>query len=441
MSEQKKTVGIYTLGCKVNQYESEALAERCSAFGLAVLPPEEVCDAYIINTCTVTGEADRKARQFIRRAISQNPGAYIVVTGCYSQVNPDAASKIPGVDYICGNTKKLAAAEAVVSLLESGRKRPEPEISVGDIGCSPFEAMSIGSYNRTRAVVKIEDGCESHCTYCIIPAARGKIRSKPPADVIREIRVLTENGCREVVLTGIETAAYGRDLLNTDLATLLAELDRIEGIGRVRLGSLDPSLLKPDFINRIAGLRSLAPHFHLSMQSGCDRMLNLMKRRYNTEMASRSMELLRRTIPGVQFTTDMIVGFPQESDADFQTTLDFVQKEKFLAIHVFAYSRRAGTPAASMPGQIPAEIKSTRSAELIRVERQIRRGILDEIISKSPVCDVLFESYDGVRAYGHTGSFIEVGVPSETPLGQVIKKVRLTGHDGDICYGNLSEKD
>jgi threonylcarbamoyladenosine tRNA methylthiotransferase MtaB len=440
MSERKKTVGIYTLGCKVNQYESEAIAKRCAELGLSVTSPEDICGAYIINTCTVTQEADRKARQFIRRAISRNPEAYIIVTGCFSQINPDAVAAILGVDYICGNTSKLSAADATAELIASGAKKAGPVISVHDINRSPFEPMSISSYRRTRAVVKIEDGCESRCTYCIIPAARGKIRSKPVSDVVSEVRALTEGGCREVVLTGIETAAYGRDLHGSaDLASLLLEIDKIDGIGRVRLGSLDPSLFRPEFIERISGLKSLAPHFHLSMQSGSDRVLNMMKRRYSTAMAARSMELIRQAIPGVQFTADMIVGFPQESDSDFLETLDFVRAARFLSVHVFAYSRRAGTPAAAMAGQIPPEIKSARSAELISVEREIRRSILDGVVASSPLCEVLFETYDGKRAFGHTGSFIEVSVPSDVPLHSEIKTVKLAGHDGEVCSGCISD--
>lgn len=439
MAGRKKTVGIYTLGCKVNQYESEAIAEKCDELGLHVLPPEDICDAYIINTCTVTGEADRKARQFIRRAIKKNPFAYIVVTGCYSQVSPSAVSSIKGVDYICGNTSKLAVAEKVLSLIESETKRNEPDISVGDIACAPFEPMMISSFGRTRAVVKIEDGCESHCTYCIIPTARGKIRSKPVADVVREVKTLTEGGCREIVLTGIETAAYGKDLTGVDLVSLLYEIDKIEGVGQIRLGSLDPSLFRPDFIERIRFVKTLTPHFHLSMQSGCDHVLNLMKRKYNTAMAARSMALIREAIPGVQFTADMIVGFPGESDENFLETLDFVRAAKFLSIHVFAYSRRAGTPAAVMPGQVPEQVKNTRSGELIHVERDVRRGILDDIVALSPLCEVLFESFDGERAYGHTGSFIEVSVPSNVSLGSTKRKVTLSGHDGEVCHGVLCD--
>jgi threonylcarbamoyladenosine tRNA methylthiotransferase MtaB len=434
----RQTVGIYTLGCKVNQYESQAIAERCEALGILVLPPEEICDAYIINTCTVTGEADRKARQYIRRAISQNPEAKIIVTGCFSQLNPRTVAEIPGVDYICGNTNKLAAAEVAAELLRASQKNQNPEISVSDIKAAGFEPMQIKSFGRTRAFLKIEDGCESNCAYCIIPAARGKIRSKPLAEVVSEVKTLIGAGCHEVVLTGIETAAYGRDL-GTDLSSLLEEIDNIEGIGRVRLGSLDPALLRPRFIERISKLRSLAPHFHISIQSGCDRVLALMRRKYNTGMARRALADLRAAFPGVQFTADMIVGFPGETDTDFADTLDFVRWAKFLSIHVFPYSRRPGTAAAQIPEQVPADIKKQRWDELDRLQSTIRRGILDDIVANSPVQEVLFENPEEKEAFGHTASFIGVSVPGPLTDGRPLRHVKLKRHDGLICFGSLAD--
>lgn len=434
----RQTVGIYTLGCKVNQYESQAIAERCEALGILVLPPEEICDAYIINTCTVTGEADRKARQYIRRAISQNPEAKIIVTGCFSQLNPRTVAEIPGVDYICGNTNKLAAAEVAAELLRASQKNQNPEISVSDIKAAGFEPMQIKSFGRTRAFLKIEDGCESNCAYCIIPAARGKIRSKPLAEVVSEVKTLIGAGCHEVVLTGIETAAYGRDL-GTDLSSLLEEIDNIEGIGRVRLGSLDPALLRPRFIERISKLRSLAPHFHISIQSGCDRVLALMRRKYNTGMARRALADLRAAFPGVQFTADMIVGFPGETDTDFADTLDFVRWAKFLSIHVFPYSRRPGTAAAQIPEQVSADIKKQRWDELDRLQSTIRRGILDDIVANSPVQEVLFENPEEKEAFGHTASFIGVSVPGPLTDGRPLRHVKLERHDGLICFGSLAD--
>ena len=436
MPEKQKRVGIYTLGCKVNQYESEAIAERLTSLGLKVVPPTEKCDAYVINTCTVTAEADRKARQFIRRALGKNPEAKIAVTGCLSQTNPDSIAAIDGVNYICGNDKKLATADAVAALLED--PPPSPQMTcVNDIMTAPFEPMKISSFGRTRACVKIEDGCDSKCTYCIIPQARGKIRSKPQSEVVAEVRELTERGCREVVLTGIETASYGRDLNGTSLITLLRELDSLDGIGRIRLGSLDPSLFKPDFIKGIAEIRALTPHFHLSMQSGSDRILASMKRKYNTAMAYRAAEGLREHIPGVMFTTDIIVGFPGESDEDFADSCRLVDEMRFLDAHIFAYSKRNGTPAASMPNQIPEPIKRARSSELIARAAAVRREILADAVKSTPHQEVLFETFSQGVATGHTPSFIEVRVKTDKDIRDTIHPVILDSFDDNGCIGHL----
>lgn len=437
MAKTEGSVGLYTLGCKVNQYESEAIAEACRERGLEVLPPDEVCDAYIINTCTVTGEADRKARQFIRRAISRNPDAYIVVTGCFAQVSPQAVADIGGVDAICGNDRKLSSAHIVTELIKGGHKSLTPALYINNIDAAGFEDMSISSFGRTRACVKIEDGCESHCTYCIIPSARGKIRSKAPDKVLEEIRTLTKSGCREVVLTGIETAAYGRDLDGVSLVDLLEQVDNIPGIGRVRLGSMDPSIFRADFIDRISRLRSLTPHFHLSVQSGCDSVLAGMKRKYNSKMVIDAMEGLRASIPGIQFTSDMIVGFPGESDEDFAETMAFAERARFLGMHVFAYSKRAGTPAATMPGQVPEAVKRSRSASLIKKQASIRHNILSDVITKSPVTDILPETFDGSFAHGHTASFVEVKVKTSQRPAAGLLRVRLTGIDGEVCTAEI----
>jgi len=432
---QKKTVGIYTLGCKVNQYESEAIAELLAKEGFEISSPTKACDAYLINTCTVTAESDRKARQFIRRAIAKNPDAVVVVTGCLAQTSAEMIAAIEGVDAVVGNTKKLAAAEELCRLVREGKKASAPKTFVEPIEDAPFEPMQICSFERTRAYIKIEDGCESRCTYCIIPSARGKIRSKAPEDVLAEVRALTENGCREIVLTGIETASYGKDLGTVDLATLLEQIDKIENVGRVRLGSLDPSLIRPEFVEKIAKLSSLAPHFHLSLQSGSSRTLAAMKRKYNAEQAMRAIELLREAIPNVKFTTDVIVGFPGETEEDFRETAKFLRKARFLMVHIFPYSKRKGTPAATMPNQIPDEIKRRRLHELEAIAAETRNEILSEAIATAPVTKVLFETYENGVAYGHTADFLEVAVPSERPLHAELLAVCLKTTDGNLCFG------
>ena len=434
MSQLLGTVGIYTLGCKVNQYESEAIAEGLASRGFSVVSFSEVCDAYIINTCTVTAESDRKARQLIRRAIKNNPTAYILVTGCMAEVFSDRLSKIEGIDYICGNGHKMQVIEALENLFAQGHKNTCSQIAISPL--DEFEEMQITHFDRTRAYIKIEDGCENRCTYCIIPEARGKVRSKAPEDVLAEVRALTESGCREVVLTGIETASYGRDFDNGyRLADLLEEVDAIPNIGRVRLGSLDPSLMKPEFVNRIAKLKSLTPHFHLSMQSGSDKILALMKRKYNRKMALEGMQRLREAMPGVQFTTDMIVGFPGETEEDFALTVDFAKQAKFLMIHVFPYSERRGTVAATLPGRVPEEIRHERVRALSAVQAEIQKELLDSYTDTSVT--VLFETYTSGMMIGHTDTFVEVICPVPHSLQSQLHAVYITGNDGKKCFGTL----
>ena len=430
------TLGIYTLGCKVNQYESEAIAEAAENAGFTICDPSERCDVYIINTCTVTGESDRKSRQFIRRAISENASATVIVTGCLTQVSADSVASIEGVDYICGCRDKLRTVDAALSLV--GREKlPHPIIEVDDLTGAGFENMSIKSFPRTRAYIKIEDGCESNCTYCIIPRARGSIRSKPAKDELCDVTRLKERGCREAVLTGIETAAYGREFGDGyRLAELLSDVDEIAGADmRIRLGSLDPSLFRKDFVTKIAHLGSIAPHFHLSMQSGSSSVLARMKRRYNADMALEGIELLKTAIPDVQLTCDIIVGFPGETEDEFSDTLDFMKKVGFLDAHIFSYSRREGTPAASMEGQVPPDIKHERSARLISAQREITYGILDGMIGKT--LPVLFEARNGELFTGHTASFVEVGVKCSEDLHATLADVRITGRQGGICLGEL----
>lgn len=434
----KLTVGLVTLGCKVNQYESEAIAERFAAAGFAVTPAELGCDITVINTCTVTAESDRKARQMIRRTITANPDGYILVTGCLAQTSPDQVASIAGVDFVCGNTDKQAVVEAAQRLVLQGHKNERAEVLHRTLDGSGFEEMTITHFDRTRAYIKIEDGCENKCAYCAIPAARGPVRSKHPEAVLDEVRILVSGGCREVVLTGIETASYGRDLDGCGLADLLEAVDAIPGIGRVRLGSLDPSLMKQPFVDRIAGLRSLAPHFHLSMQSGSDTVLARMRRKYNSRMALEGMERLRRAMPGVQFTTDMIVGFPQETDAEFNETLEFARLAHFLMIHVFRYSRRAGTVAAGMPGQVPEPVKAERSHRLSELEAGVRKSILDGLEGKT--LPVLFESQENGLLCGHTPEFFEVAVPADSATHGDILPVRINGNNGTLCFGTVTER-
>ncbi|MBO7303501.1 MAG: tRNA (N(6)-L-threonylcarbamoyladenosine(37)-C(2))-methylthiotransferase MtaB, partial [Clostridia bacterium] len=388
-----------------------------------------------------TAESDRKARQFIRRAISKNPSAYIIVTGCLAQSSPDDIAKIDGVDFICGNGEKLLAAKRLLEYFNSDKSKKAPEVYVNDINDADFENMTITKFDRTRAYVKIEDGCENRCSYCIIPSARGKVRSKPLQDIISEVEALAKNGCKEVVLTGIETASYGKDLGDITLAELLCRVDKIDGLERIRLGSLDPSLITPSFVERISSLKKLAPHFHLSLQSGSSRILALMRRKYNADMAMRAIELLRESMPHVCFTTDVIVGFPQESEADFNETAEFLKKARFLTVHIFPYSSRKGTEAAKMKGQIDSAEKSARLHALEKIACEARISILRDEIASSPVKSVLFETFDGAYVYGHTDNFLEVAVKSDADLKGEIFDVRLTSCDDSFCFGEFINKE
>ena len=411
------TFAVLTFGCKVNQYESEAIAEYLETAGLIQRPAKEACDLYIVNTCTVTAESDRKARQTIRRLIHQHPSAFMLVTGCSAQARAARIASIAGVDAVVGNLRKLRVAEIALELLQSGEKPAAPLVEVDSLEGAAFEPMSITHFSRTRAYVKIEDGCESRCAYCAIPAARGPIRSKPLEEVIREVTTLTEGGCREIVLTGIETGSWGRDLGKLRLQDLLLEIDRIPNVGRIRLGSLDPTVMTPDFVEKIAGLHSLAPHFHLSMQSGCSATLARMRRKYNRAQAEAALARVRAAIPAVQFTTDMIVGFPGETEEEFAESAAFAKQVGFLHIHVFPYSKREATPAATMPNQLPEAVKHERVATLSRISEESCAAILDRVLNTPDVSlTILPETVGDGFIMGHTPDFLEVKVLTDCPV-------------------------
>lgn len=414
-----RTFAVYTLGCKVSQYESEAILEEAVRRGFT--PVTEGADIAVINTCTVTAEGDRKCRQLIRRLVRQSPETKIMVCGCYSQVSPESVSAIDGVAYVCGTQNKLRTVERALELLDG---KAIPKIEVAPLAGADFESMRILHAPRTRAYIKIEDGCDNRCAYCKIPDARGHVRSKKIADVVAEARALTDAGVREVVLTGIETASFGADT-GESLCDLLDAVNGIDGIERIRLGSLEPTLMRPAFLDRIAKVGKLTPHFHLSMQSGSSRTLAAMRRKYNAETALRNIENTRAALPGVQFTTDFIVGFPGETDEDFAETMEFARRVGFLATHVFKYSKRAGTPAAKMPDQVPEEIKHARSQALFALSAESTAHCLAEILAAHPTETVLFEQKIGGLWSGHTAAFAEVRAASDADLHGELRKVRL----------------
>lgn len=430
------TVGLYTLGCKVSQYETEAIAEAFAKAGFEVLSYESRCDVYVINTCTVTAESDRKSRQIIRRARKANPDAVVCVTGCYAQTSPDEVAAVEGVDIVIGTADKLSLVARAKARLDA--KTEAAEVSVSPLDGVPFENMCITGAPRTRVYVKIEDGCECRCTYCAIPNARGNVRSKRPEDVIAEVEALAKSGTREVVLTGIETASYGADFENGyRLIDLVEELDRRGSVGRIRFGSLTPELMTEDFVRRIARLSSPVPHFHLSMQSGSDGVLRRMKRRYNRTQALASLERTRAAMPRVHFTTDLMVGFPGESEEEFLETLDFVRRARFLSAHVFAYSRRKNTPAATYPDQVPEKVKHERSARLIALCREIGEELLSETVRAGEPLPVIFETREGDFFTGHSDTFTEVRVRTDRDLHGELRNVRPISHKNGILYGEL----
>lgn len=432
-----KSVGLYTLGCKVSLYETEAISEAFAEAGYEVCPFDAVCDVYVINTCTVTAESDAKSRKYIRRAIRKNPDAVVIVIGCYSQRSPDEVAAIEGVSAVIGTADKMKCVEIANQLLISNF---EFRISnfVTSLEGTTFEPMCVKNAPRTRAYVKIEDGCECRCTYCAISGARGPVRSKKPADVISEVEGLYKNGTLEVVLTGIETGSYGADFEEKyNLADLILELDRRGSCGRIRLGSMAPELLTADFIEKIADTKIMVPHFHISMQSGSSKVLRDMKRRYNRDMALKNIAKIREKMPKVMLTADLMVGFPGESEEDFLDTMRFVSEAGLLDAHVFAYSKREGTPAATYENQIPENIKKERSARLMAECVRVRDEILSGVVADGKPLSCILETWDKGEYTSHSDSYIEVVVKGDKGLNGKMVLVKPTHHENGKIYGEI----
>ncbi len=424
---------FYTLGCRVNQYETQAMEEQFRNAGYEIKSFDDECDVYVINTCTVTAESDRKSRQIIRRTAQvKKPTSIVVVCGCYSQGNPADILAIDGVDIIIGNSGKTDICTLATQYLKEKREK----VLVTDImAVSDYEQASITNSDRTRAFVKIVDGCENHCSYCIIPSVRGKIRSRAKEDIISEVRKLSDNGYKEVVLTGIETAAYGKDFKKngtSPLSELIRDVASVEKIGRIRLGSMEPTVFTEEFVREIADIPKLMPHYHLSLQSGSDAILKLMRRKYNTSQFLSIIERLRHYIPNVQLTTDIIVGFPGETQELFEDTLDFIEKCGFSFIHIFPYSKRNGTPAATMSGQIEKTAKKERVITLENKMNSIRDKILGEFVGKKT--QVLLETQTDTYIDGYTPEYIKVKIPLNSACDLIsgnIVNVIITGMDVD----------
>ena len=427
-------IAFYTLGCKVNQYETQALEQLVTQRGHSLVPFEEAADAYVINTCTVTAVSDKKSRQVIRRARKAAPDAVIAVCGCYPQTHPDDVEKL-GVDLISGTGDRTG----FVDLLEREWSDRQPITALDDaFSRRTFEPLPAGGLEgRTRAMLKMEDGCVNFCSYCIIPYARGRVRSLPLADCVRQARELEAAGYREIVLTGIEISSWGQDLEGKP--ELMEAIEAIcQGLSpdtRVRLGSLEPRTITPDFCRRAAALPNLCPHFHLSMQSGCDTVLARMNRKYDSNRYYESVKFLYEVYDRPAITTDLIVGFPGETEEEFQRTLDFIQKCTFSAMHIFPYSKRPGTPAAKLPGQVLNAVKEERAHRAAQIARTMQDAYLDRWVGETvPV--LVEEEREGLWR-GHTTRYCEVAVQSAQPLHNQLRQVRLTGRDGGALQGVL----
>lgn len=430
MDTQKLTAAIYTLGCKVNFYESEAIAESLSSMGVTIKDFDDYCDIYVINTCTVTADSDRKGLKTIRRAIKRNPNAFVAVTGCLAQRKPHVASRIPGVSLVTGNENKISVAKQIMDNYFS--RTAEAVVNVLPFS-DTLQSSFINAFNRTRAYIKIEDGCSSKCAYCIIPKARGPVRSKPREDVIREVRALVSGGCKEVVLTGIEISSYSFDFIK-----LLQELDELDGLERIRLGSLDPFFISTELVDALSSIRKLCPHFHISLQSGSSKTLAAMRRKYNASTALERILYLKSKFPGCNLFADVIVGFPGETEEDFLDTVNFIKSVGFLHLHIFPYSPREGTEAALLPCQISPEIKKDRASRLAQVQSEIKLNILNDFISSGKKTNVLFETYkDGVLK-GHSDSFIEFICNSNENLRGETRAVLPMSTDGETITGYLT---
>ena len=427
-------IAFYTLGCKVNQYETQALEQLVTQRGHSLVPFEEAADAYVINTCTVTAVSDKKSRQVIRRARKSAPDAVIAVCGCYPQTHPDDVEKL-GVDLISGTGDRTG----FVDLLEREWSDRQPITALDDaFSRRTFEPLPAGGLEgRTRAMLKMEDGCVNFCSYCIIPYARGRVRSLPLADCVRQARELEAAGYREIVLTGIEISSWGQDLEGKP--ELIEAIEAIcQGLSpdtRVRLGSLEPRTITPDFCRRAAALPNLCPHFHLSMQSGCDTVLARMNRKYDSNRYYESVKFLHEVYDRPAITTDLIVGFPGETEEEFQQTLDFIQKCAFSAMHIFPYSKRPGTPAAKLPGQVLNAVKEDRAHRAAQIARTMQDAYLDSWVGET--VPVLFEEERDGLWRGHTTRYCEVTVQSAQPLHNQLRQVRLTGRDGGALQGVL----
>ena len=426
----EKTVAFCTLGCKVNQYETNAMIEQFIKKKYTIKEFNEEADIYIINTCTVTNMADRKSRQMLRRAKELNPNSIIVACGCYAQVAKEELAKIPEIDLIYGTNEKNKIADLIEEkmteeVLKTKKDGKEKETKVTDVMYQKeFLDFGVTDYTeKTRAVIKVQDGCDRFCSYCIIPYARGHVRSRKIQNVVEEIKNIAQKGIKEVVITGIHLASYGKDFKpHAQLIDLLEEINKIDGIERIRLGSLEPTLITVEFLDRLSKLEKICDHFHLSLQSGCDETLKRMNRRYTTKDFEEGVELIRKYYKNVALTTDIIVGFPGETDEEFNKTYEFLKKINFYQMHIFKYSPRKGTKAAVMPNQIDGNIKEQRSTKLIELSHNNEIKYNEKEVGKE--LEVLWEEKEGDYIKGHTKNYKVVKIPYKN-IENTISKAKI----------------
>ena len=442
-----KKVSFYTLGCKVNQYETNAMVQKFKEAGYEIVDMnEDISDICIVNTCTVTNMSDRKSRQALRKIKEKNKEAIIVACGCYAQVAKKDLEEMPEIDVVLGNEEKNNIVQYVEKfIVDNFESKKMKEESIGSDKCSTekkklveiedisikkeFEDMGQITYTeKTRAVIKVQDGCNQFCSYCIIPYARGRVRSRKQESIIKEITQIAQKGIKEVVITGIHIASYGRDFGNENgLIELLEQINSIEGISRIRLGSLEPKIITEEFMKRLVKLDKMCHHFHLSLQSGCDETLKRMNRKYTSSEVNEIIERLRKYYDDVILTTDIIVGFPGETEEEFNKTYEFLKKAKLYKMHVFQYSPRKGTRAAVMPNQVDGNIKESRSKKLIELSNENQKHYNEELIGKK--VEVLFEDKEvdnGITYYkGHTQNYILVKYKTDEDLENTFKIVEV----------------
>ena len=426
---------FYTLGCKVNTYETEVNIEMFKEVGYEIVPFNEKADVYVINTCSVTNQSDVKSRKIIREATKKNKDAIVVVMGCYSQIKYLEASKIPGVSIVIGTNNK----SNILELIDEYKRTGKQIVRIFDLKDVKFENMNLNKYeNHTRAFVKVQDGCNNFCTYCIIPYSRGNVRSKEKNLVIKEISTLAHNGYKEVVLTGIHTGHYGLDLKEYDFSDLLREIEKIDGLERIRISSIEIMELNDKFIETLKNSKKIVNHIHIPLQSGSNEILKKMNRRYNMDEFITKINEIRSIRPNIAITTDVIVGFPGETEELFNETVESIKKIKFAEMHVFPYSRREGTLAASMPNQVDGNIKKERVRKLISLSEELKNEFYKSLIGTEE--ELLVEKYIDGYLVGHLSNYGLCKVKSDNELLNEILKVKLSSYENDCFVGTIVKK-